>query len=338
MTPRALRSLRPCTIGAIAAIAFAGVACSDHPANGLGLPSPAALAVAPGVTSVMGGPVFELAAVRVLLGDLPGSATVLDTVVSFAPGDSTLRLALTVQLMRPTQDFQLRVAAMDALGDTLFRSLDTVTLHRNESAPRPTSVVLQYSGPDTLVAAISLAPRDTSILVGMPLAMRPTAFAIDQTPLQSVRYGWRSSDPANVTVAPDGTVLALTSAKGVWIVATAANGRRDSTQISASPATAIASVSIDSVFVSLAPGDSLLLRATPRDQQGMTVNHPVTWSSLDSNLGVDTRGMVTALAAGAGRITATAAQVSDTVTITVLNPQLRNVTAPSPTRENHGIE
>ena len=391
----------------------AAISCHDHSAGSLGLPFPAAFAVAPGITSVFGGPVFALVGVRVTLTELPGNGLVVDTVAAFTAGDSTLRLALAVHLMRPTQDFHLRVAAVDALGDTLFRSLDTITLHQNESAPRPASVVLQYSGPDTLVAAISLAPRDTTIAIGVPVTMRPVAFGVDQGVLKAVRYGWRSSSPSSVTVAPDGTVLALGSAQGVWIVATTANGRTDSTRISAmlpaqglriAPDTAsigidatlplsvvaidasgievplpeglvwssedqriagvsptgivtgltsgttriiavagtikgemrvtvvqtaatVASVAIDSVFVSLIPGDSLLLRATARDVQGFPVNHPITWSALDTNLGVDGRGMVTAFGAGSGRITATADKASDTVTITVLSPPITDSSA-----------
>ena len=350
---------------------------------------------------------FDLVQARVTLSDFPENRPVLDTVVAFIPGDSTLRVALVVQLMRPTQDFVIRIAAVDVLGDTLFRTVDTVTLRQNEPAPQPASMVLQYSGPDTLVAGIAVAPRDTTVIVGMPVTMRPVAFAIDQSVLKSVRYGWRSSDPASIAVSPDGTVLALTNAQGVWIIATTANGRRDSTQVSASlPAqalrvtpdttsigigatlplavvavdalgaqvpllspvlwssddpriaavsttgevtgltagttrivavagtikgemrvtvvqtvTGVASVSIDSVFLSLIPGDSLLLRATARDGQGMTLDYPIAWSALDTNLGVNSRGMVTALGAGAGRIVATADKASDTVTITVLDPQ-----------------
>ena len=308
---------------AVFALALAAITCRDHPPSSLGLPFPAALAVAPGVSSVIGGPVFELARARITLSGFPDNRPVLDTVIAFAPGDSTLRVALAVQLMRPTQDFTIRIAAVDLLGDTLFRALDTVTLRQNEPAPEPASMVLQYSGPDTLVAGIALAPRDTTLIVGVPLAMRPVAYAIDQSVLKSVRYGWRSSDPVSVTVSPDGTVLALTSAQGVWIIATTANGRRDSTQVSASlPMSAVSSVSIDSVFVSLIPGDSLLLRATARDGQGVPLNYPITWSALDTNLGVDSRGMVTAFGGGAGRITATADKASDTVTVNVINLQL----------------
>ena len=326
MTSRLLRPLRSC---GIAALALAAITCRDHPSGSLGLPFPASLAVAPGVTSVIGGPVFDLVGVRVTLSDFPDNALVLDTAVAFVPGDSTLRLALAVQLMRPAQDFYLRVAAVDLLGDTLFRALDTVTLRQNESAPRPASVVLQYSGPDTLVAAVSLSPRDTTIPIGIPLMMRPVAFGVDQSVLKDVRFGWRSSDPASIAVAPDGTVIALANAQGVWIVATTANGRRDSTQVSTSLPTipTVASISIDSVFVSLIPGDSLLLRATPRDGQGLAVNYPITWTALDTILGIDSRGMVTGRMVGTGRIMATADKASDTASITVLNPQLAGAPA-----------
>jgi hypothetical protein len=406
------RLLRPLRICGIAALALAAITCRDHPSGDLGLPFPAALAVAPGVSSVIGGPVFDLVSVRITLSDFPANTLVLDTVALFTPGDSTLSLAVAVQLMRPTQAFYLRVAAVDPLGDTLFRSLDTVTLRQNESAPRPASVVLQYSGPDTLVAAVSLAPRDTTIPIGLPLTMRPVALGMDQSVLKAVRFGWRSSNPANIAVSPDGTVIALASTQGVWIIATTANGRTDSTQISASlpaqslrvtpdtasigidatlplsvvavdalgselpltepvlwssedsriagvsttgqvagltpgttriiaiagtikgemrvtvvqPATTIASIAIDSVFVSLLPGDSLLLRATPRDAQGLPVSYPITWSALDTILGVDSRGMVTARVAGTGRIAATADKASDTVTVTVLDPQVTDST------------
>ena len=195
------------------------------------MPFPAALAVAPGFASIVGGPVFDLVRVRATLSDFPGDKLVLDTVAGFTSGSSELRLALAIQLVRPSQDFYLRIAAMDVLGDTLFRSVDTVTLRQNESSQA--AAALTYTGPDTVVASVSISPRDTSILIGVPLLMRTVALATDQSVLKSVRFGWRSSDSASVTVAPDGTVLALKPVQGVWIVATTANGRRDSTQLSA---------------------------------------------------------------------------------------------------------
>lgn len=207
-------------------------ACHDRLTSGPGLPFATALALAPGIESVVGGPVFELAGVRVSLSE-PGSRTVVfDTVASFSAGDSTIRLAVAIRLTRPTQDFVLRVAAADVLGDTLFRATDTVTLRQNELSPPPTAVVLQYSGPDTLVAAISIAPRDTTMTVGSTLPMRAQAIGFDQTILKSVRIGWRSSNPASVSIGPDGTVVALAPAQGVWIVARTANDRADSTQVS----------------------------------------------------------------------------------------------------------
>ena len=217
----------------LCALSLAAPACRDRVTSGPGLPFPAALAVAPGVSSVAGGPVFDLVGVRVTLSELSGRSVVLDTVARFSADDTTIRLAAVVQLTRPSQDFLLRAAAADILGDTLFRATDTVTLRQNELSPLLTPVLLQYAGPDTLVAAISIAPRDTAITVGLPLVMRAQAIGFDQTILKSVRIGWSSSDPTSVTVSPDGTVLALAPAQGVWIVARTATGRADSTQVSA---------------------------------------------------------------------------------------------------------
>lgn len=214
-------------------LAATAVACRDRVTSGPGLPFPAVLAVAPGVSSVAGGPVFDLVGVRVTLTELSGRSVVLDTVATFSVDDTTIRLAAVVQLTRPSQDFVLRAAAADIAGDTLFRATDTVTLRQNEPYPLPTPVLLQYAGPDTLVAAISIAPRDTAIIVGVPLLMRVQAIGFDQAILKSVRIGWRSSNPASITVSPDGTVLALAPTQGVWIVARTATGRADSTQISA---------------------------------------------------------------------------------------------------------
>lgn len=218
---------------ALSALSIAAAACRDRATSGPGLPFPAALAVVPGVSSVAGGPVFDLVGVRVTLTELSGRSVVLDTVATFSANDTTIRVAAAIQLTRPAQDFVLRAAAADIVGDTLFRAIDTVTLRQNERSPLPTPLVLQYAGPDTLVAAISIAPRDTTITVGLPLVMRAQAIGLDQTILKSVRVGWSSSDPTSVTVSPDGTVLALAPAQGVWIVARTATGRADSTQISA---------------------------------------------------------------------------------------------------------
>ncbi len=301
------------------ALILAASNCAESHSNGLGLPFPAALAVVPGVSSVVGGPVFDLVSIRVSLNDFPDDTPVLDTVVSLTASGSEIRLALAVQLMRPSQDFFLRIAAVDKLGDTLFRALDTVSIRQNEGSPLPASVELRYSGPDTLVAGVSLSPRDTTILVGVPLLMRPIAIGIDQSVLKGVRFGWRTSDPVAVTVAPDGTVLALTPVQGAWIVATTANGRTDSTQIWAGLPRQSLRVTPDSATIGA--GLTLPLSVIAVDALGLQVSlpTPLIWSSDDPRIAsVSLTGEVTGLTQGTTRIVAVAGTLKGEMRVTVL--------------------
>src|SRR5687767_11832572 len=72
----------------LCALSLAVAACHDRLTSGPGLPFTAALALAPGVESVVGGPVFELSGVRVSLSEPGGRTVVFDTVASFSAGDS----------------------------------------------------------------------------------------------------------------------------------------------------------------------------------------------------------------------------------------------------------
>ena len=316
MTPCPLPRTR---LLAAATLVVVSTSCADRAPSELGLPFPATLAVAPSM-AVVGGPSFDLVGVRVTLSEIPPNTPVLDTTVAFTAGDSTLQLALTVRLLRPFQSYLLRVAAMDVLGDTLFRSADTVTLRQNETH-RMSATELRYSGPDTLVAGLTIAPRDTLVTVGIPISMRAVAYDSTQRVLELARVGWRSRDTSSIQIAADGTLLALRPAQAVWIVARTANGHADSTLVSAElpRSVAVASVDIEPILVSLFPGDTLLLSATPRDSQGAVLDTPVTWSVLDTILTIDPRGLLTALGAGLGRVVATSDKVSDTATVTVLN-------------------
>ena len=301
------------------AVATVALSCTDRQSNGLGLPFPAALAVAPAVSSIAGGPVFDLVSIRVRLTDYPGDKPVVDTILPLSTGDSTVRLALAVQLMRPSQDFYLRIAAVDVLGDTLFRSADTVTIRQNEASPAPATVELRYSGPDTLVAAVSLSPRDTTILVGVPLLMRPTAIGIDQSVLKGVRFGWRTSQPSALTVTPDGTVLALAPVQGAWIVATTANGRMDSTQISTAVTSQSLRVTPDTA--TLGVGATLPLSVVALDSGGiqLPVPAPLVWSSEDTRIAtVSLTGAVTGLTPGTTRIFAAAGTLRGEMRVNVV--------------------
>ena len=84
----------------------------------------------------------------------------------------------------------------------------------------------------------------------------------------------------------------------------------------------VASVLVTADRDTVTAGDSVLAHATPRDSAGNTVGGvPVAWASADTAIATVTdSGVVHTRAAGAAIIRATAADVTDSVTITVLAP------------------
>ncbi|MHB1327487.1 MAG: Ig-like domain-containing protein, partial [Gemmatimonadales bacterium] len=83
----------------------------------------------------------------------------------------------------------------------------------------------------------------------------------------------------------------------------------------------MASVAVNPGTASLAPQQTQQLAAVVRDAQGNTLSgRTVTWSSdAQSVATVSTSGLVTAVAAGTARITATSEGQSGSATLTVVN-------------------
>jgi hypothetical protein len=126
---------------------------------------------------------------------------------------------------------------------------------------------------------------------------------------------WRSSDPGVVAVDGQGRVQA-TGSGSAWVVATAGNARDSAlVTVEALPA----SVEIAEASLSLSPGSSGALTARVLDTEGNRMERAVRWSSSDPGVvSVDAAtGRVTAAAAGAAQITASAEGFSDQVTVTV---------------------
>jgi serine/threonine protein kinase len=139
---------------------------------------------------------------------------------------------------------------------------------------------------------------------------------------------WRSSNPAAVTVSPQGALRAAGPGTA-WIVAAAGNAR-DSVRITV--AAAVAAVDIAGEDVSLRVGDpARTLTASVLDSNRQAMQRPVTWSS--SNLGVatvDASGRLTPVGAGTAQITATAEGRSDQVAVTVAAAAVAAAPTPAP--------
>lgn len=126
----------------------------------------------------------------------------------------------------------------------------------------------------------------------------------------------------------------LTVAGAALLAACGGGGGGDSTGGVGPDGPKVATVQISQDSAALRVGATLTLSATGRDASGTAVpNRTVTWTSSDVNVArVEQTGLVTAIAPGMARITATIDGRQAGMTIIVIAPVATvNVTAPAPT-------
>lgn len=305
---------------ALVAVTLAGLTCRDGGPTGPGLPQWGSAALLPTLRAARVGPAIRLDAVRAQLIPLPVSpgdgVPVVDTVGRFASGGSELRLTLAAPVTDPQQEFELRIAATDAAGDTSYRAIDTVRLSVG-GTPEPREVALTYAGADTIVASLAIAPRDTQFVVGDSVAMRHVARRADQGVVTTARVGFAVSDSAAMSITPTGWLKASRAATGVWVYVGTANGRIDSTRVTSF--IPVRRVDLSPPTAQLAVGDTLALTATTFDRNdAVLTGRTVTFASLDTTATVSATGLVVGRATGTARIVAASEGVADTSTITVV--------------------
>jgi hypothetical protein len=234
------------------ALALAGLTCRDRTIAGPGLPISGRLNIAPLFEeSAAGGPVFDLQKVRAVLylGGTPPDSIV--AIVNFQ-GDSAV-LQFDVNVQGPSQDFLLKLAAIDANGDTIFRATQMVTafpLGSIGTGSGLTAVQLVYSAPDTAVASILLAPRDTTINSNDTLHLRVSGSDLQGHAIAPVFTGWQSRDTSVIGIdSVTGKLTAKLLHRSAWIVATTQRGVKDSTRVFVFAPVASVTLSSDSVAI-----------------------------------------------------------------------------------------
>ena len=160
-------------------------------------------------------------------------------------------------------------------------------------------------------SALSLSPRSLSLMPGERASLTATYLDFDgeATP---VSLQWWSEAPGIATVSATGEVAA--QAPGQTLVRVESpDGRRDSCLVTVVPdAQAVATVVITGAPDTLGVGQTRMLTAEVRNQQGDLLTGPVvTWRSSDSSVvRVDEMGVVRGQAPGSASITAVADGIS----------------------------
>lgn len=292
-------------------------------ATGIGriAPTGAALAVQPVLGAAPGDPVIPLRQARIRLFRLPGQTpevAMLDTIVPFLDTDDDRAVTLGVTLTMANERFGMELALLDDRRDVVYLGRDTVIAYTSGKAPAAKPLVLRYAGPDTAVARIALAPRDTVLAIGDGLPLRVSAFGRDGRPA-SARIGFAVHGSAAVSVDASGLLLARSpvAMRSAWIVARTVTGLVDSVSLGAIvPARTI---TLTPGSGRLIVGKTLALSAVARDSTGAPLpGREPAWRSSDPRVATVSAGMITGTGVGSAEITAVSDRATASALITVL--------------------
>jgi hypothetical protein len=281
---------RACRTIAALLISLSGLTCREPAAptgTGRVAPGSAALAFVAEVPEEDGEPIIPIRQARVRLFRLPGEIperAVLDTVVPFLETDADRELTLGIALTMASERFGIELTLLDDDGQIVYVARDTVIAFTS-GAPTATALQLRYAGPDTVVARVALAPRDTVLLIGDALSLRPTAFLLDGR-ATSARFGFAVHGTSSITVDRSGTLRTLGSVPPgtAWLVTRIVTGLADSTLVTVLPA-GVARVVPSSDAIVLQVGQSTTLSATPRDALDDPISGAaVVWSIDDASI------------------------------------------------------
>jgi hypothetical protein len=158
----------------------------------------------------------------------PPEAIVATKTYYFSPDSAQITANVSVPVT-DTATFDVTIQLLS--GATLmFCGADTLLVTSGLPTGAPSPVVLQYCGPGTNVAAIQIAPRDTSIALGATLQFRLTAMDSSEQLVTQFYAAWSTNSSAN-PINANGVFRAGRTPATVWVYAHTPTGIRDSTLI-----------------------------------------------------------------------------------------------------------
>jgi uncharacterized protein YjdB len=174
------------------------------------------------------------------------------------------------------------------------------------------------------VAAVSVDPSASTLIVGTDLPLRASVMDVDGNVVPNVPVVWTVRDPAIAAVSAAGVVTGR--AVGSTQVAASAGGRSAVASITVQ-LPPVATVAVQPATPSLLVGASVTLSTTLADAAGAVLtNRAVTWVSSDPGVATVTDvGLVAAIAPGTATITATSEGKTGVARVTVTPVPLATV-------------
>jgi 6-phosphogluconolactonase (cycloisomerase 2 family) len=168
------------------------------------------------------------------------------------------------------------------------------------------------------VVSLKLAPTTASLPAGLTLTFSATATFSDQTTQDVTEQAtFSSSEPAVASIEASGKATARTS--GQTIISASFAGKSAQARLEVTSAV-LQNLSVSSSLTAMADGTSQQLRASGvfSDGSSRDMTETVTWTSSAPNVvGVNSDGVVTALAPGSAQIRASFSSVNALLALTV---------------------
>jgi uncharacterized protein YjdB len=178
------------------------------------------------------------------------------------------------------------------------------------------SAVVAVTVSSVPVAAVVVTPSTDNVVVTQTLQLTAVATDAQGGALQGRTIAWSTSNPAVATVSSTGLVTGI--APGDVTISASAEGKSGTSAIAVRPKP-VGAVIISPGQVSVEAGQTRQLTAQVTDDQGNVLpGRPVTYASENGGIAtVSTSGVVTGVAPGATRITATSEGKTGTADVIV---------------------
>src|SRR5439155_324837 len=252
--------------------------------------------------------------------------------VAVTPASATVQAGQTVQLAATPKDANgnplsgraigwssnnLSAANVNASGLVTGVAPGSATITAASEGKSGGAVITVNPAP-VPVASVGVTPGSATMQAGQTVQPAATPKDGNRNPLSGRVGTWASSTStgAVATVGSSGLVTAV--ATGAATITATSEGQSGSSSITVSNAP-VASVAVTPAAASVQVGQTMQLAATPKDANGNPLSgRIISWSSSNTSVvGVNSSGLVTAVATGGATITATSEGQSGTASITV---------------------
>ncbi len=173
--------------------------------------------------------------------------------------------------------------------------------------------------PSASIGRITVEPATLSIVAGADSSLDVLLEDTDGNPIDGQPVIWVSSDTTVATVDSNGVVRAVKPGQTNIVAIAGTQSAQAVVEVAAKPAARKPTVAVSPATASVVVSKTVTLVAALTDTLGKKVSSPsVTWSSDKPAIAtVGSSGVVTGVAAGTAKITATSSGVSASATVTV---------------------